>query len=105
MIQSSNDWMVTATGCRQTHVLADVSCRFNSSWVGGVLTYAPTPASYTAKIGSDTVGCKVDLSTFDGVIHIRLQELLGAMIDVGVGVGEIDGAERWQASLVFVKKP
>ena len=105
MIQSSNDWMVTGTGCRQSHVLADVSCGFNSSWVGGVLTYAPTPTSYTAKIGSDTVGCKVDLSTFDGVIHIRLQELLGAMIDVGVGVGEIDGAERWQASLVFVKKP
>ena len=56
-------------------------------------------------LGSDTVGCKVDLSTFDGIIHIQLHEFLDTIIDVGNAAGEIAAAERWQASLVFVKKP
>ena len=72
---------------------------------GNALAYNAAPIAYNAKIGSDTVGCKVDLSTFDGIIHIQLHEFLDTIIDVGNAAGEIAGAERWQASLVFVKKP
>ena len=107
MIQSSNDWVVTDTGCRQTRILAEVATPFvaTRAIAANALAYNAAPVAYNAKIGSDTVGCKVDLSTFDGIIHIQLHEFLDTLIDVGAGVGEIDARERWQASLVFVKKP
>eukprot|EP01046_Picozoa_sp_COSAG06_P036755 COSAG06_NODE_4083_length_4593_cov_1.575211_2_plen_237_part_00 len=130
MIQSSNDWIVTETGCRQAHVLCQIPVKPMLSDVSvAVGPFNPTPAqgavldesgltepevaalpiAYNTTIDKSSVGCKVDLSTFDGIIHIQLQDAPRSTIAVTPGpnapVGKTIGAqERWQASLVFVKK-
>ena len=126
MIKSSNDWVVTPTGCRQSHVLAEVAGPFastrsinqpanvNDAAFGPInqpltiatndIALAALPIAYNATIDANSVGCKVDLNSFDGTIHIQLQELLGDVIVVGNAAAEISPLERWTASLVFVKK-
>ena len=111
MIQSSNDWVITETGCRQTHILAHVPTpvfETEDAFVNRVIK--ALPIAYNTTIDKSSVGCKVDLTTFDGIIHIQLQEAAGvATIDVSPAIAAPAGrtigqAERWQATLVFVKK-
>ena len=115
LLQSSNDWIVGSTGCRQSHVLGYVviPVEFDArgteidgagDFINVVNPFKIMPAFHQETISRDSVGRKIDLRAFDGIIHVQLLTGEGATIPIGTDPGEIASTERWQATLLFVHR-